>query len=244
METEFLTGRRALVVGGSRGLGREIALALARAGAAVALTYHQAREQALQVAEAIAARGRRALVRPLTLEEPAGFGALLAELAVALGGLDLLVVNAGATGDRLLLRLDEAEWDRLVEVNLSGPARLCRAALPLMGAGGAIVLIGSRAGLTGREGQAAYGAAKAGLTGLGRTLAREAAPAVTVNVVVPGYLPTDMGLAAPAEVVARARQESLTGELGDVTRTAEFVAWLAASGQVTGQVFRLDSRIY
>ncbi|MCX7934050.1 MAG: SDR family oxidoreductase [Planctomycetota bacterium] len=239
-----LRGQRALVTGASRGLGREIALALGRAGADVALACRVNRQLAEEAAERLRAAGCRASVQVFDLAAPGAAEALVKEAAAALGGLDILVCNAAENLDRLILRTSEAEWDRIIAVNLTAPAFLCRAAAPYMLAKGRghIVLVSSYSGLTGNAGQAAYGASKTGLIGLCRSLAAELGPrGVCINAILPGYLNTHMGSAAGAAMAA-AQKTSLLGSLGDAAETSQWVVRLCASAKITGQVICCESR--
>lgn len=240
-----LAGRVALVTGGSRGLGAAMALALARAGADVAVACRVRRDAARTVAEACAsAGGVRATHHAADLAEPGGAAELVNGVHAAHGRLDILLVNAGVTHNQLLLRTTDAEWDRLQATNLDAAFRLCRAAYPLLQErGGHVVLVGSHAGTQGKAGLSAYGAGKAALVGLMRSLAREGgAHGIRANVVCPGYLDTDMGREGGAEAMERAAAANLLGGLGTVGEVAAFVAHLCTMQAVSGQVFHLDSR--
>jgi 3-oxoacyl-[acyl-carrier protein] reductase len=245
-ETNPLAGRVALVTGASRGLGAAIAEAFLHAGASCALACRSRTDLAGSVARGAGTPPGRALVLAGDLAEPDAPARLVAETVRRFGRLDLLVLNAGETLSRPLLRTSESEWARLLAVNASAPARLLRAALPHLrtAGGGHAIGIGSHAGATGRAGLAAYAAAKAALVGFAKSAAREAAPdGVAVNVVLPGVMPTDMIRGADPAVSRRARRENLSGRLGDPDRVAAFVLTLATLRDVSGQVFALDSRI-
>jgi 3-oxoacyl-[acyl-carrier protein] reductase len=167
----------------------------------------------------------------------------VATIAETCGRLDVLVANAGIACDRPLARISEAAWDRTIAVNLSGVRHLLRAAQPLLlEARGMAILVGSLLGLRGAAGAAAYAASKAGLIGLGLSVAREFAPAARLNIVIPGYLPTAMGLANP-EARDRARAEDLLGCDGSIDEAAAMVAFVARLGNVTGQIFHVDGRV-
>jgi 3-oxoacyl-[acyl-carrier protein] reductase len=160
------------------------------------------------------------------------------------GRLDVLINNAGISRDALLVRLDEADWDQVLKVNLRGCLNTARAFVPLLEAagGGHIINISSRSGLSGRAGQAAYSASKAALLGLTLSLAAELGPLdIRVNALLPGYMPTGMGK-RNEKAMERARKESMLKRLSEPSEAASFVLWLAGTENITGQIFTLDSR--
>ena len=164
------------------------------------------------------------------------------------GVLDALVYAAGNTRDRQLLKLSDSDWDQVLALHLTGLAACCQAVLPGMQQrrSGKILAIGSQAGLTGRIGQSNYSAAKAGMIGLMKSIAREQGRfGVTANVVCPGFVDSAMTRAAPPEAWDRAKAASALGTLSSVDVVASFVAWFLSDhcAGVTGQVFQLDSRI-
>jgi len=241
-----LQGRVALVTGASRGLGRAIALALGRAGADVALGCRVNRNLAEETAEYLRQLGRRASVHVFDLAVSEAAASFVKEVTDALGGLDILVCSAAENLNRLLLRISEAEWDRIIAVNLTATAFLCRAAVPhLLSKGqGHILVVSSYAGLTGNIGQAAYGASKAGLIGMCRSLAREVGPhGICVNAIVPGYLDTDMGRAAGADPMAAAKKASVLNMHGDTEEVGRWVVRICASAKISGQVISCESRL-
>jgi len=161
------------------------------------------------------------------------------------GSLELLVNNAGLARESLVLRMSEAEWDEVIAANFTGALNCCREAARLMAPAlcGHIINIGSVAGLRGREGQSHYAAAKGALIGLTQALAAELGEhGVRVNTVLPGYMPTDMGMASPL-AARQAAAEHCLGRLSDLNETARFIADLAETHSVTGQVLRVDGRI-
>jgi 3-oxoacyl-[acyl-carrier protein] reductase len=231
----------ALVTGASRGLGREIALMLGMEGYFLFVNYLNDEAGAADVADR--ARSGALAVRADVSDagEVAGMSGLIKEKS---GRLDLLVNNAGVTGDSLLPRLSEEKWRRVIDTNLRGCFNAMRALAPLMAGsgGGHMVNISSRSGVVGRAGQAAYSASKAALLGLTLTAARElGGQNIRVNAVIPGYMPTSMGTHAP-EAMKRAMEESLLGRLSSPAEVASFVCWLAGTEGITGQAFSLDSR--
>jgi 3-oxoacyl-[acyl-carrier protein] reductase len=230
----------ALVTGASRGLGAHVARALAGAGYRVAVNYRRDEEAARRVAaelpEGLSIRGDVG-----SAAEVSGMAGLLEE---RWGRLDVLVNNAGIVRDALLLALGEEDWDQVMRTNLAGCFHTTKLLSPLMAlsGGGHVVNVSSRAAFRGGAGQAAYSASKAALLGLTASAARElAGDNIRVNAVLPGYMATDMGRSRPG-AVKRARKESLLGRLADPGEAASFVAWLAGTEGITGQVFSLDSR--
>jgi len=201
-----LTGKRILVTGGSRGIGRATALLCARAGADVGITYHTRRADADKVAREVRALGRRAYVGGGDLADPARVRQIFAEVQAAFGGLDGLVANHGVwpTAEVSLAQLAPERWRDTMRANLDAVFLTTQAALGLMGAGGRIVMVGSTAGQRGEAFHADYAATKGAIMSLVKSLAIECAPGITVNCVAPGWVDTEM--TAPAFVGdARAR---------------------------------------
>ena len=244
-----LAGKTALVTGGSRGLGRAIALALAGQGADVAVNYRGNADAAEEVAGQITAMGRRGTT--IQGDTSAGRDACEAIVKAALdglGSLDILVNNAGITRDNLLMRMDADEWDAVLDTNLSGPFWMTRAiARPMMKArSGRIINMSSAAGRMGNPGQANYAAAKAGLIGLTKTTARElASRGITCNAIAPGLIETD--LTADLSEAATEALKSMTpmGYIGSVDDVAAAAVFLASdeARYVTGQVLGVDGGI-
>jgi 3-oxoacyl-[acyl-carrier protein] reductase len=193
-----LTGRTALVTGGSRGIGRAVALMLARAGADVAIGYRNRAAEAEEVAEQAKALGRRAVTVGGDLAGAAAAGRVAALVKEAFGRLDIFVANAGIWPHHEvpLAKLSAERWGETVGANLDSVYHSTRAALPLMGPGGRIVLVSSTAGQRGEAGHADYAATKGALIALTKSLAIECAPDILVNCVAPGWVDTEM--AAPA----------------------------------------------
>ena len=240
-----IEGKIALVTGGSRGIGRAIALSLAEAGASVAVCARD-----LKAAEAvggeIAAKGGNAFVRRTDVSDPAQADRLMKDILETFGSLDILVNNAGINRDNLLLRMKEEEWDAVMNVNLKGTFNCCKAAArPMLKArGGRIVNISSVVGISGNSGQANYAASKAGLIGLTKTLARELASRnITANVVAPGLVPdTGMTSGLPAQVVDRMLAEIPLRRPGTAQDVAHAVLFLTSdhAAYITGQVIQVD----
>jgi 3-oxoacyl-[acyl-carrier protein] reductase len=236
-----LTGKTALVTGASGGIGAEIVRALHRQGAVVGVSG--TRREAL---EALATElGERVFVLPADLADPEAAGALVAAGEAAMGRIDILVNNAGLTKDGLALRMSDADWAKVLDVDLAAPFRLSRAVLKFMlrRKAGRIINIGSVVGSTGNPGQANYAAAKAGLIGLTKSLAQEVASrGITVNLVAPGFIETPM-----TEVLSEAQKGALAekiplGRLGRPGDVAAAVVYLAAeeAGWVTGVTMHVN----
>jgi 3-oxoacyl-[acyl-carrier protein] reductase len=244
-----LTGRTALVTGGSRGLGRAIALALAGQGADLAINYRGNADAADEVAKQITAMGRRAVV--VQGDTSAGRDACEAIVKEALDGLgtvDILVNNAGITRDNLIMRMDADEWDAVIATNLSGPFWMTRAiARPMLKArSGRIINMSSAAGRMGNAGQANYAAAKAGLIGLTKTTARElASRGITCNAIAPGLITTDLTADLPDAATEALKGMTPLGYIGTVEDVAAAAVYLASdeARYVTGQVLGVDGGI-
>jgi 3-oxoacyl-[acyl-carrier protein] reductase len=241
-----LTGKVALVTGGSRGLGRAIALAFAGQGADLAVNYRGNAAAADEVVAAITALGRGAVA--VQGDTSGGRQACEAIVKAALdhfGKVDILVNNAGITRDNLMMRMDEAEWDDVIATNLSGPFWMCRAiARPMLKArSGRIINMSSVAGRMGNAGQANYASAKAGLIGLTKTVARElASRGITANAIAPGLIDTELTADLPdaaREFVITSTPLGYIGSVDDVAAAAVYFASDEAR-YVTGQVLGVD----
>ena len=240
-----LKGKVALVTGASRGIGRAIALRLAEAGADIALIYASNGQAAQEAAGQVEALGVRALALRADVSDFAQAQAAYAQVKEALGAPDILVNNAGITRDGLAMRMSQADFDRVVQVNLNGAFYLTRAALPdfVRRRSGRIINITSVSGLDGNPGQVNYAASKAGLVGLTKALAREVASrGITVNAVAPGFVDTDMTAAMNPDTLAQALKLVPMGRAAQPQEIAGAVAFLAGpdAGYITGQVLRVD----
>ncbi len=241
-----LGGKVALITGGSRGLGRAIALALAGQGADLAINYRGEADAAAAVAAEARGIGRRASV--IQGDTSAGREACEAIVKAALdeyGKIDILVNNAGITRDNLLMRMDAEEWNAVLDTNLSGPFWMTRAvARPMVKArSGRIINMSSAAGRMGNPGQANYAAAKAGLIGLTKTTARElASRGITCNALAPGLIETDLTAGLPAAATEAIRSLTPMGYVGSVADVAAAAVYLASdeARYVTGQVLGID----
>ncbi|MDQ7829145.1 MAG: 3-oxoacyl-[acyl-carrier-protein] reductase [Armatimonadota bacterium] len=240
-----LAGRVALVTGASGGLGRAIALELARQGAAVGVHYGRRREAAEAVVQAIGERGGRAVALGGDLTDPATPGRLVEAVQAWGDGLHILVNNAGIARDTLILRMKDEDWDAVLETNLGAAFRCIRAVLRPMvrQRSGRIINVVSIAGQIGNAGQANYAAAKAGLIGLTKATAREVASrGITVNAVAPGLIDVGLTEALGPEQVRRFLDQIPLGRLGTAAEVAAAVAFLASddAAYITGHVLNVD----
>lgn len=238
-----LKGKRALVTGGSRGIGAAIALALAESGADVAFTYQRSAEKADTVAKSIESAGRRAVAIQADSADPEAITRAASDAITALEGLDILVNSAAIGHSGTIVDLDVAEYQNLMDVNVRAPVLFAKAVIPHLSAGGRIISIGS--GLGERvpfPGVTAYAMSKAALTSFTRGLSRELGPnGITVNLVQPGSVNTDSN---PADGAAADFQRNLTslGRFGEPREIANLVVFLAspAASLITGAILTAD----
>jgi len=235
----------ALITGAARGIGREIALALARPGLTIYLNDVALGEEAARTREEVAARGAEARLLEFNVADLGRVQQGLDEIVKESGRLDILVNNAGITRDNLILRMKEAEWDQVLTVNLKGAFNCIKAASKPMikQRYGRIVNISSVVGVMGNAGQANYVASKAGLIGLTKTVARELASRnITVNAVAPGFIQTEMTEALPANVKEAMLAQIPLGRFGTPAEVGQAVAFLVseAAAYITGQVLHVN----
>lgn len=240
-----LEGKAALVTGASRGIGREIALELARQGANVAVNFSGSEAKANEVVDEIKALGREAFAVKCDVSNSEEVAAMVKGTIDNYGKLDILVNNAGITRDNLLMRMKEEEWDDVININLKG-VFLCTKAVTrqmMKQRVGRIINIASVVGVSGNPGQANYVAAKAGVIGLTKTTAKELASRnITVNAVAPGFITTDMTDKLPEEVTAELLKQIPLARLGEPKDIAKITAFIASddSAYMTGQTLHIN----
>lgn len=242
-----LTDRVALVTGGSRGIGRAIALKLASLGAKVAVNYYTNQDEAAaqEVVKEIASQAGEAIALQGDVRDADQAGDLVRKTLEAFGRLDILVNNAGITKDTLLARMKEPDWDLVIDTNLKGAFNVTKAAhRPMLKQRyGRIINITSVSGLVGQAGQANYSASKAGLVGFTKAVAKELGSRnITVNAVAPGYVPTDLTADLPQDLVEGLLQLTPLGRPGTADDIAHAVAFFASdeASFITGQVLSVD----
>jgi 3-oxoacyl-[acyl-carrier protein] reductase len=245
-----LEGKVALVTGGGRGIGRAISTALAAAGAAVALSFRERRDDAGRTVAAIESAGGRAFAFQADVRDRDAVRAAIARVERGLGGLDILVNNAGINKPTDFDRVSDEDWDEIVAVNLKGPFICAQEALPALRrrGGGRIVNIGSVSGQYGGPRTAHYAASKAGLISLGQVIARfGAAHNVTCNTVAAGLIASEMAAASlTAGVVSDAAKGILLGRLGTAEEVANVVVFLAGdqASYITAQTINVNGGLY
>lgn len=237
--------KTALVTGASRGIGRAIALALAKEGYAVAVNYAGSREAAEAVRDEIIADGGRAFILQGDVSSAADVDRIFKTVKEEFGFLDVLVNNAGITKDSLLVRMKENQWDEVIDTDLKSNFLTVKAAGAMMmrRKKGAIINIASVSGIIGNMGQLNYSAAKAGVIGLTKAAARELAPrGIRVNAVAPGFIVTDMTDKIPDDLKDGMLRSIPLGRFGGAEEVAKAVAFLASdkASYITGQVLKVD----
>jgi 3-oxoacyl-[acyl-carrier protein] reductase len=240
-----LSGKSALVTGGSRGIGKAIALRLATQGADVAFSYKGNAEAAAATVSEIEALGRRAIAIQADVSDMASAETVVKAVLEAYGRIDILVNNAGLTRDDLIMRMSESDWRDVLETNLFGAFWMIKAVTrPMLKArAGRIINMTSVSGQAGQTGQANYSSAKAGLIGLTKATARElASRSITVNAVAPGFVLTELTADLPEPLKAEITARTPLGRFGTTQEVADAVAFLASdeAGYITGQVLAVD----
>ncbi len=240
-----LTGKGAVVTGGSRGIGRAIVLRLATQGADVVFSYKGNAAAAEATADEVRDMGRKAVPVAADVSQPESAEALIKAALDALGKVDILVNNAGITRDDLIMRMGIDAWREVIETNLSGAFYTLKAVTrPMLRArSGRIINITSVSGQAGQMGQANYSSAKAGLIGLTKAAARElASRGITVNAVAPGFVLTELTQDLPPELMGQITERTPLGRFGTPAEIADAVAFLASdeAAYITGQVLAVD----
>ncbi|HQF70401.1 MAG TPA: 3-oxoacyl-[acyl-carrier-protein] reductase [Promineifilum sp.] len=245
----LLEGKVAIVTGASRGIGRAIAETLAAEGATVVVNYQSNAAAAAAVVAGIRARGGQALAVAADVSDLAAAEGLIRAALEAYDHIDIVVNNAGTTRDTLLLSMKEEQWDVVIDTNLKSVFNVCKAAArPMLRRkkGGRIINISSVAGIVGQPGQTNYAASKAGIIGFSKSLAKElGSRAITVNVVAPGFVPTDLTAGLPEDLVKQTLAYIPLGRWGEAQEVAHAVAFLASdrAAYITGEVLRVDGGI-
>ncbi len=244
----LLAGRAALITGAGRGIGREIALKLAAEGADVAVA-DLTLEAASEVVKEIEALGVKSLALKVDVSSPEDALKMVKDTVEAFGRLDILVNNAGITKDKLMLRMEESDWDSVLSVNLKGAFNCTKAAVRVMAKAryGRVINIASIVGLIGNAGQANYSASKAGLIGLTKTTAREfASRSITCNAIAPGFIDTAMTRAMPEKARDALTAQIPLARLGSSDDVAEGVLFLASdkASYITGHVLSINGGMY
>lgn len=230
-----LDGKVALVTGASRGIGKAIALALAREGADIALNYRSNDEAAHEVEELISEMGRRALLCKADVADAEAVKSMVSRIKEEMSGVDILVNNAGIVKDGLVTRMSTEDWESVLGVNLTGAFNCCKAVIPMMvrNRWGRIINVISVSAISGTPGQANYVASKAGLLGLTKSLAREyGSRNILVNAISPGYIQTDMA-SDDIEFLKNLRQFIPLGRTGEPEEVANAAVYLASSASYT-----------
>jgi 3-oxoacyl-[acyl-carrier protein] reductase len=244
-----LSGKTVLVTGGSRGIGRAVCLRLAKMGALVYINYVSRSEAAAETARMITELGGQARLVAFDVADAVAVQAACKQIADEAGGVDILVNNAGITRDGLMARMKEADWDDVLNTNLKGSFLCAKAVAKSMmkKRWGRIVNISSVSGFAGNAGQVNYSAAKAGLSGLTKAMAREyASRSITVNGVAPGYIETEMTAQLAVETQEQIKKEIPLAVFGRVEDVAGAVAYLVSEdgGYVTGQTLHVNGGMY
>ncbi|MBE0701558.1 MAG: 3-oxoacyl-[acyl-carrier-protein] reductase [Acholeplasmataceae bacterium] len=243
-----LRNKIALITGGAAGIGRFITLELAKQGATVVINYNNSGDAAIALVKEIEAMGEKAVAIQANISLYQEAERLVNETIAAFGTLNIVVNNAGITDDALILRMQEEQFDRVINTNLKGVWNVCKHAIkPLMKSGyGRIINISSVSGVMGNAGQTNYSAAKAGVIGLTKALAREVASrAVTVNVVAPGFIQTNMTDKLAPEIVEAWKKQIPLKRFGQSEEVAYAVAFLASeqASYITGHTLEVDGGI-
>jgi 3-oxoacyl-[acyl-carrier protein] reductase len=244
-----LEGKRAIVTGGSIGIGAVIARVLAEEGCDVAINYRRHDAEAKEVGRTIEALGRKCLVVQADVSSFDDAQKMVDRVVEEFGGLDILVCNAGVNRDSVIWKMTEEQWDAVITINLKGYFNYVRAAVPHLRAqkSGKMVLVTSINGLRGKFGQTNYSASKGGIIALAKALAKELGRAnINVNCVAPGMVETEMAENIPAEFLQKAVDETVLGRIAKPEEVANVITFLCSerSRHVTGEVIKVDGGQY
>lgn len=238
-------GKNILITGGSRGIGRAISLKMASLGGNIAINYARNAEAARQTAKEIEELGGKAVIVQCDVGSYRQVDAMIHQIRESMGDVDILINNAGITRDNLLMRMSEEDWDDVMNTNLKGVYNCTKAVIrPMMKKRyGKIINVSSIVGITGNAGQSNYAAAKAGIIGFTKAMAKELAPRkINVNAVAPGFITTDMTEVLPDEIKKRILSNIPMNQFGTPEDVAEAVAFMASerARYITGQVIHID----
>ncbi len=244
-----LKGKSAIVTGGSLGIGTAISLKLAEYGANVALNYRKHKEEAEEAVKKIQAFGSKGLAVQADVSSFSDSEKMIEQVKAEFGGVDILVNNAGINWDGVIWKMEEKQWDTVIDINLKGYFNYIRQVAPIFREqkSGKIVNVTSINGIRGKFGQTNYTAAKAGIIGLTKTVARELGKyGINVNALAPGLIETDMMKDAPENVRNAALEEIVLKRIGQPEEVAEVVAFLCSdfSRHITGEVIKVDGGQY
>lgn len=249
MNEKLFEGKSAIVTGATRGIGKEIALELAKNGANVAFNYSKSAEEAERLKAEIESSGVRAYAAQCDVANTEAAAEFVKTATAEFGGLNFLVNNAGITRDQLILRMKEEDWDAVIDTNLKGAWNFSKAVLrPMMksDSGGSILNISSISGVVGMLGQSNYSASKAGMIGLTKSLAKEiASRKITVNALALGLIETEMAAEMNAEYREKILASIPLGRLGNVREVAAIACFLLSpsAAYITGQVIQVDGGV-
>lgn len=246
MSEKQFTGKSAIVTGATRGIGRAIALELAKRGANVAFNFSKSADEAERLKTEIESSGARVFARQCDVADTEAAAEFCKQAKEELGTIDFLINNAGITRDTLILRMKEEDWDAVIDTNLKGAWNFSKAVLRFMmknEAGGSILNVSSISGVVGMQGQSNYSASKAGMIGLTKSLAKEVASRkITVNALALGMIETDMSGKLTEEYQAKLTEMIPLGRFGNVREVAEIACFMLsdAARYITGQVIQAD----